>query len=178
GRSVNRLAEPAWRGKLFAETERQLDQRGLLLKRGTMIDASIVETAHRPPAPDGSRPAVDADAAHTAREGRRGQPYGYKLHAGVDQKSRLIRRLALTPANVNDTVPADELVCGDERAVYADKGYAKRARRDWLASLRIKSRIMHKSWGGGPVLTSWQIRANALTSATRAQVGGVFATLK
>ena len=42
--------------------------------------------------------------------------------------SSLIRALKLTPANVNDTVPADELVCGDERAVYADKAYAKRAR--------------------------------------------------
>lgn len=174
----NRLAEAGLSEKLFAEFEHQLDQRGLLLKRGTMIDASIVETAHRPPAPDGSRPAVDADAAHTAREGRRGQPYGYKLHAGVDQKSRLIRRLALTPANVNDTVPADELVCGDERAVYADKGYAKRARRLWLKSLGIKPRIMHKSWGGGPPLSRWQKRHNALIAPIRAEVEGVFATLK
>ena len=62
--------------------------------------------------------------------------------------------MELTPANVNDTVAADELVCGDERAVYADKAYAKRARRQWLKSLRIKPRIMHKSWGGGPPLTA------------------------
>jgi len=174
----NRLAEAGLSEKLFAEFERQLDQRGLLLKRGTMIDASIVETAHRPPAPDGSRAAVDEDAAVTAREGRRGTLYGYKLHAGVDQKSRLIRRVVVTPANVNDTVPADALVCGDERAVYADKGYAKRARRTWLKSLGIKARIMHKGWGGGPPLTAWQKRHNALIAPIRAEVEGVFATLK
>jgi IS5 family transposase len=174
----NRLAEAGLSAKLFAEFERQLEARGLLLKRGTMIDASLVESAHRPPAADGSRPAVDTDAATTARKGRSGTHYGYKLHAGVDRTSRLIRRVLLTAANVNDTVPADALVCGDERAVYADKGYAKRARRHWLRSLGIKPRIMHKSWGGGPPLSLWQKRHNALIAPIRAEVEGVFATLK
>lgn len=132
----------------------------------------------RPGSADGNRQAVDADAALTARKGKPGTHYGYKMHAGVDQESRLIRRIMLTPANVNDTVPADALVCGDERAVYADKGYAKRARRLWLRSLGIKPRIMHKSWGGGPKLTHWQKRTNALIASIRAEVEGVFATLK
>ena len=73
---------------------------------------------------------------------------------------------------------ADALVCGDERAVYADKAYAKKARRAWLRSLRIKDRIMHKSWGGGPSLRASQKRHNALIAPIRAQVEGVFATLK
>lgn len=174
----NRLAEAGLSEKLFGEFERQLDSRGLLLKRGTMIDASIVETPHRPAAAEGGRKAVDADAAMTARKGKRGMHYGYKLHAGVDRQSRLIRRVVVTPANVNDTAPADRLVCGDEAAVYADKAYAKRARRLWLKSLGIKPRIMHKSWGGGPPLSPWQKRHNALIAPIRAQVEGVFATLK
>jgi IS5 family transposase len=174
----NELACEGLSEKLFSEFSRQLEARGLILKRGTMIDASLVETPHRPGSADGDRPAVDTDAALTARKGRRGTHYGYKMHAGVDQESRLIRRFVLTPANVNDTVPADALVCGDEKAVYADKGYAKRARRDWLRSLGIKPRIMHKSWGGGPPLTAWQKRANALIAPIRAEVEGVFATLK
>ena len=174
----NRLAEEGLGEKLFGEFEKQLDQRGLLLKRGTMIDASLVATSHRPASWDGERAAVDPDAALTARKGQRGTHYGYKMHAGVDQGSRLIRSLKLTPANVNDTVPADELVRGDERAVYADKAYAKRARRAWLASLGIKPRIMHKSWGGGPSLRPSQKRHNVLISRIRAEVEGVFATLK
>lgn len=174
----NRLVEEGLAEKLFGEFEKQLDHRGLLLKRGTMIDASLVETPHRPASADGEREAVDPDAALTARKGRQGTHYGYKMHAGVDQRSRLIRSLRLTPANVNDTVPADELVCGDERAVYADKGYAKRARNEWLRSLGIKPRIMHKSWGGGPQLRSSQRRHNILISKIRAEVEGVFATLK
>ena len=169
----NRLAAEGLSGKLFAEFEHQLDQRGLILKRGTMIDASLVATPYRPPSP-GGEDAVDEDAALTARKGRPGTHYGYKMHIGTDQQSRLIRRTKLTPANVNDTVVADEMVCGDERAVYADKAYAKRARRQWLKSLRI----MHKSWGGGPPLNRWQKRANALIAPIRAEVEGVFATLK
>lgn len=174
----NQLCEEGLSEKLFAEFGRQLEARGLILKHGTMIDASLVETPHRPGSTRGERPPVDPDAAQTARKGKPGTHYGYKMHAGVDQESRLIRRILLTPANVNDTVPADDLVCGDEQAVYADKGYAKRARRAWLKSLGVKARIMHKRWGGGPPLTCWQKRHNALISPIRAEVEGVFATLK
>ncbi len=95
-----------------------------------MIDATLVQTPFRPgrqgEAEEEADPPVDADADLTARKGRRGTHYGYKAHAGVDVETRLIRRLILTPANVNETVVADALVCGDERAVYADKAYAKR----------------------------------------------------
>lgn len=174
----NRLAEAGLADKLFGEFERQLEGRGLLLKQGTMIDASLIETPHRPGSADGSRPAVDPDATMTARKGQRGTHYGYKLHAGVDEGSLVIRRIVLTPAHVNDTVMADGLVCGDEKAVYADKAYAKRARSDRLKAQGIKPRIMHKSWGGGPQLSRWQQRHNALIAPIRAEVEGVFATLK
>lgn len=172
----NRLAEAGLSEKLFGEFERQLEGRGLLLKRGTMVDASLVETPYRPAS--GSARAVDPEAAVTARKGKPGIHYGYKMHVGTDRGSRLIRRLVLTPANVNDTVPADALVAGDEAAVYADKAYAKRARSAWLKAQGIKSRIMHKSWGGGPALTLWQKRHNDLIAPIRAEVEGVFATLK
>jgi IS5 family transposase len=174
----NRLADAGLSETLFGEFERQLEGRGLLLKRGTMIDATLVATPHRPASADGERPAADPDAALTARKGKAGTHYGYKLHAGVDHASRLIRRVLLTPANVNDTVPADRLVCGDEKAVYADKAYARRSRSAWLKAQGIKARIMHKGWGGGPPLSSWQKRHNALIAPIRAQVEGVFATLK
>lgn len=174
----NELADRKVTAALFAEFSRQLESRGLILRKGTMIDASLVETPYRPGSEDGGRQSADPDAAVTARKGKRGTFFGYKMHAGVDCGSKLIRSLVLTPANVNDTVPADELVMGDEAAVYADKAYAKQARRGWLRSKGIKPRIMHKSWGGGPALNHWQMRHNQLIAPIRAQVEGVFATLK
>jgi transposase, IS5 family len=83
-----------------------------------------------------------------------------------------------TPANVNDTVPADALVRGDEAAVYADKAYAQRARSAGLRARGIKPRIMHKRWGGGPPLTDWQQRHNKLIAPIRAGVETTFATAK
>jgi len=148
------------------------DHTTLCRFRNRLVDAGLSEKLF------GEREAVDGDARLTARKGKPGTHYGYKVHVGADQESRLIRRVALTPANTNDTVPADGLVCGDEGAVYADKAYAKRERRLWLKSRGIKPRIMHKSWGGGPPLTRWQQRHNKLISPIRAQVEGVFATLK
>jgi IS5 family transposase len=174
----NRLVELGLSEKLFGEFERQLEKRGLMLKRGTMIDASLVDSPYRPGSPDGGRDPVDEDARHAAREGKPGGRYGYKVHIGADHGSRLIRRVELTAANVNDTVPADDLVCGDEKAVYADKAYAKRERSRLLASRGIKPRIMHKTWGGGPPLTQWQQRHNKLITPIRSQVEGIFATLK
>jgi transposase, IS5 family len=174
----NRLAEQGLAERLFGEFARQLEKRGLIVKRGTMIDASLVETPFRPGSPDGRREAVDPDAARSARQGKPGGHYGYKVHVGVDQGSRLIRRLVLTPGNVNDTVPADSLVCGDEAAVYADRAYAKRDRVRALKDRGIKPRIMHKTWGGGPPLTRWQQRHNRLIAPIRAEVEGLFATLK
>ena len=55
----NRLAEAGLAEKLFGEFERQLEARGLLLKRGTMMDATLVATPHRPASVDGGRPAAD-----------------------------------------------------------------------------------------------------------------------
>ncbi len=173
-----RLSAAGLSQRLFEEFSHQLDGRGLILREGTMVDASLVAAAHRPGSAREGRTARDPDAALSARKGKKGTHYGYKMHAGVDRGSRLIRRILLTPGNVNDTMPADGLVCGDERAVYADKGYAKQARSNWLASLGIKSRIMHKSWGGGPPLRPSQRRHNRLIASRRAEVEGVFATLK
>lgn len=176
----NRLVEAGLESRLFAEFDRQLEQRGLVLKRGTMIDATLVASAHRRPPSDQPQEAVDADAATSAYEGRKGTYYGYKAHVGVDRGSRLIRSAVLTAGNVNETEVADALVRGDEAAVYADKAYATAARRAWLKRLGIKARIMHKRRGGlrSPPLRASQVRHNKLIAPIRAGVEAVFATLK
>ncbi len=173
----NRLIAAGLAERLFAEFDRQIEARGFVLKQGTMIDATVVEAAGARPPRGREAEASDPDAAFAVREGKAGSVYGFKAHVGVDQGTRLIRSAVLTPANVNETVVADGLVRGDERAVYADKAYAKRARRAWLKA-GIKPRIMHKSWGGGPPISPWQKRHNRRIAPIRAAVETVFAVLK
>lgn len=174
----NRLVEAGLIERLFAEFDRQLEGRGLVLKQGTMLDATLVEAARSRPPRGEEEQALDPDARFARKEGVPGSSYGYKAHVGVDQGTRLIRSAVLTPANVNDTTVADALIRFDEKAVYADKAYAKRARRTRLQAAGIKARIMHKTWGGGPPLTAWQKRHNALIASIRASVETVFAVLK
>ncbi len=173
----NRLVEKGLAEKLFAEFNRQIEDRRLVLRQGTMIDATLVAAAGKPPSDDRFTEASDPDARFAKIEGK-GTSYGYKAHLGVDQGTRLIRSALLTPANVNQTVVADRLVGGDEKAVYADKAYAKRERREALRAKGIKPRIMHKRWGGGPQLSPWQKLHNRLIAPIRAEVETVFATLK
>jgi transposase, IS5 family len=174
----NRLVEAGLMEKLFAEFDRQIEGRGFVLKQGTMVDATLVEAARSRPPHGAEDSAHDPDARFAKKAGEPGTHYGYKAHVGVDQGTRLIRSALLTPANVNETVVADTLIRGDERAVYADKAYAKAARRAKLKAAGIKDRIMHKTWGGGPPLTRWQQRRNALIAPIRAGVETVFAVLK
>jgi IS5 family transposase len=174
----NRLIEAALVEPLFAEFDRQMEGRGLVLKQGTMIDATMVEAACGRPPRGHEEEARDPDARFAKKEGQPGSTYGYKAHVGVDQGTRLIRSAALTPANVNETEAADGLVRGDEKAIYADKAYDTRARRTTLKSAGIKDRIMHRPNKHHPVLPPWLARRNALIAPIRASVETVFAVLK
>src|SRR3954462_3428093 len=105
---------------LLAEVNRQLDAKGLILRRGTLIDATTREAGARPPSGDaGEVSPRDPQAGWTRKNGR--SRFGYKAHVAGDEGSGIVREAATTPADVHDSVPADDLVQGDEEAVYADK---------------------------------------------------------
>ena len=119
-------AQSALAATLLAEVNRQLDAKGLVLRRGTLIDATILEAAVRPPSGDaGEVSERDPQAGWTKKNGE--SRFGYKAHAAVDEGSGIVREAVMTPADVHDSVPADDLVQGDEQAVYADKAYEDHA---------------------------------------------------
>ena len=163
--------------ELFEEIERQLGARGLLVKTGTLMDATLVEAAvSKPGSPAGSRSPTDPDADWTRKGGK--TYFGYKAHLGVDQGSGLIRRAELTSAKVYESQVAEALVCGDERAVYADKAYEHQDRRRRLKAAGVKDRIMHRSHKHQPALPHWQAVRNRLISPIRSAVERVFGTFK
>jgi IS5 family transposase len=170
------LARRGLAEKLLAEVNRQLDVRGLILRRGTLIDATILEAAVRPPGGDaGEVSGRDPQAGWTKKNGK--SRFGYKAHAAVDEGSGLVRRATMTPADVHDSVPADGLVQGDEQAVYADKAYDSEERRAGLRARGIAPRIMHKARRNHP-LKPWQLAFNKAVAPIRAGVERLFGTMK
>jgi IS5 family transposase len=174
-----RLNEAGLTVKLLALVNAQIETKGLL-KRGTLIDATVVETAAARPAKDDD-PAerVDPDAAFLKRAGKAGSSYGYKAHVAADEGSLLVRTAKLTPANVAETVAADELIIAnrDGGMIYADKAYDTHARRELLAKLGLKDGIMHRP-NKHHDLTPQQRQRNTELSKVRCRVETVFAVLK
>ncbi|MDF0523474.1 IS5 family transposase [Bradyrhizobium yuanmingense] len=172
----NQLVEQGLLEKLFGELDRQLENAGVILKRGTMLDATLIQAVSAPPKEE--QPSNDPDARFAKRQGKSGSTFGYKAHVGVDEGSGLIRSVLTTPANVNDTTPADELIRGDEAVVWADAAYDTHARRTRLKAEGKKPRIARRPNRHHPELPPRLKRYNLLIARRRATVETTFATLK
>lgn len=157
--------------ELLAEVNRQIDSKGLILRKGTLVDATLIKAAGRPTADHPSDP--------DARWGGKGEApiYGYKGHIGLDQDSELIRQADLTPANQHDGSQFKAMISGDEDAAYADKAYASQERSNWLQQHGIEDGILFKAVRGRP-LTPLQQEINRELTAIRRNVEHVFGTMK
>jgi IS5 family transposase len=170
------LAEHGLAAAVFEEINRQLDALGLIVRRGTLIDASIVAAAVKPPsAKEGAVSERDPDASWTTKNGQ--STFGYKAHIAVDEGSNLIRDAILTGADLHDSQAARDLIQGDEAAVYADKAYGSKALREELAERGIKDGLMYKAARNRP-LKNWQVWFNKAVSPIRSGVERGFATMK
>lgn len=172
------LATRGLAGPLFEAVTAELDARGLVLKTGTLVDATVVPAAAAEPPRQkgGGRSAADPDAAWI-KHGPGYARFGYKVHVAVDGGTGIVRRALVTPANVAEVSHGHDLVMGDERAVYADQGYVGPRLRERLAALGIRNRVQHRRWKDRP-LTPRQLRRNALIARVRGRVEGVFGALK
>ena len=169
----NALIAQGLEKKLFDELDRQLEKAGVILKRGTMLDATLIEAVSRPGTAE--RVSRDPDARHG---GKGGFTFGYKAHVGVDEGSGIIRSETTTPANVTDTVPADGLIRGDEKRVWADAAYDTKARRARLQAAGVKARIARRPNKHHPQLPPRLKHYNRLIARHRAAVETTFATWK
>jgi transposase, IS5 family len=148
---------------------RQLDRRGLIIRKGTLIDASFVQSAS-------GQKRVDPEAGRYGRQ-QDDAISGYKMHTAVDQFSGIVRKVIVTSANINDSTPADELILGDEAAVYADRAYDKHERRQRLQQRGVFDGLMHRSnkyYG----LSQSQKAFNRKIARLRAPVERTFGILK
>ena len=167
--------------QLFEEINGQLTAHGLMVKQGTLMDATLVEAQVRRPSRQegpGAKSSLDPDADWSYSQWGRQAHFGYKVHVGVDEGSGLIRQAVLTPAKVYESEVADRLLSGDESAVYADRAYESKKRRKRLREQGINDRIMHRSHKHQPGLPYWQKRRNELIEPIRRAVEKVFGTWK
>jgi len=180
------LAEAALDQAAFEAVAVQLDKQRLIVRQGTLIDASLIAAQSKPPAPPKKeetapgasllvRSPREPDADWTKRG--RSRFFGYKVHVAADKGSNLIRRVFMTGASVNDTVPADDLIMGDEKELWADKGYDSHARRALLKAKKIKNRICQRG-NKHHALSQRAENRNAAIAKVRGRVETVFAILK
>jgi transposase, IS5 family len=161
--------------RAFKAVNGQLEAKGLMLKRGTLLDATLMAARHnRPKIEDGPGAGVarEPDANWTKKNNK--HYFGYKLHIGMDQGSGLVRSAVMTPAKTSDIEVAPRLVMGDEKAVYADKAYCKKAFSKALKAQGAKPRIAYRRHKTEPPLSRWKKRHNNLIARIRAPVEGVF----
>lgn len=170
----NLLSRTGLAAELLALINRQLEQRGLVVKQGTLVDATLVKAAVRPPGKN--KASLDPEASWTVRDDNK-LHFGYKAHIGRDQDSGLVRKLELTTASVHDSQVFEPLLSGDEAAVYADKAYDDRQRRCGLKAKGIFDGIMDKGRRNHP-LSEEQILRNKNLSRVRSGIENLFGTLK
>jgi transposase, IS5 family len=112
------LEEHKLGAEIFEEVGRLLQQRGLRLSKGTIVDATIIAAPSSTKNADGER---DPEM-HQAKKGQQWY-FGMKMHLGVDSQSKVIHSVVVTPANTADCKVLGDLLRGDETRVYGDQAY-------------------------------------------------------
>lgn len=130
--------------QLLALLNTQLEARGYIVKRTTLVDATLVESSRQRPSVEAAAngTAPDADASYTRKGGH--TFYGYKAHVASDGAHQLIRAAVITTAKTYDGELLPQITPADTRAVYADKAYDSKANRAWLRMRVITNGILKK----------------------------------
>ena len=118
---------------LFSAINADLTARGLLLREGTLVDATLIAA---PPSTKNQAKQRDPEMHQT----KKGNPwyFGMKAHIGADRDSKLVHTMVVTAANVADITQTAELLHGQEQQVHADAGYTGVEKRVEIVALERK----------------------------------------
>lgn len=176
--------------KLFSYLDKQLDKDGIIVHKGKLVDASIVEVPVQRNSRDENKELKqgtipedwnenkvrqkDTDAQWVTHNGK--NYFGYKNHIKADSKTKLITGYKATTANIHDSEVIDELLSKNEdsrQPVHADSAYRSEAIEQMCRSKKIDSCIHEKGYRGNP-LTKRQQQRNRKKSRIRARVEHIF----
>jgi len=172
-----RLIECGLHEDLLGLLNRQLEARGLIVKRTTLVDATIVESSRKRPSGESVAEGVapDAQASYTRKNDR--LYYGYKAHVSSDGEHHLIRSAVISTAKVQDAHVFAQVAPEDTQRIYADKAYDTKDNQAWLREHGIQSGILKK--GAHHIkLTAQDLKANRQKSLVRRHIERVIGHLK
>lgn len=181
GRFRNILLRNGIQQELFAQVVELLMQRGLILKRGTIVDSTFIEA---PSSTKNEKKECDPQA-HSAKKGNTWH-FGYKAHIGVDKESGLVHTVKVTAANEHDVTVTSELLTGEEEEVYGDSGYLGAEKRPEALKKNKAGKSVHYKINRRPsqsknksARSQAQIKRHEHEqSSVRAKVEHVFAVVK
>lgn len=158
--------------KAFEEINQFLESKDLILKKGTLVDATIIKA---PSSTKNNSKQRDPEMGSTKKGNQ--FHFGMKAHIGVDQGSNIIHSVTFSSASVHDSQLIEELIHGEEEVVFADKAYRSEAIDEMLEKKDITSMILHKSARNKPLSEAAQAM-NKLLSTFRAPVEFPFGIVK
>jgi len=157
--------------KIFDLVKELLEAKRLLLKSGTIVDATIIA------APSSTKNATntrDPDMKQT-RKGKQWY-FGMKVHIGTDAKGR-VHSVTATDAAAADITELDKLLHGEEQALYGDKAYWKDEDRRSFEAAGVRYRVNRRATSGSPLNWKWR-EINRARSRVRARGEHPFHTVK
>jgi len=163
--------------RMLTEINMMLSERGLLLKQGTIVDATIIAALSST-----KNKSVKRDPEmHQTQKGNNWH-FGLKAHIGVDAESGLVHTVTTTPTNDHDITQAHALVHGEEEAVFGDSGYIGVDKREdtehikaaWYVAMKPSQRRAIKNKGMSKTVE----KIEKLKASVRAKVEHQFRVIK
>ena len=181
GRFRNLLIASGLQEKLFTQVVKMLMAKGLILKKGTIVDSTIIAA---PSSTKNKDKARDPEAKSTKKGNT--WHFGYKAHIGVDKDSGLVHTVVGTPANEHDVTKTENLLTGEEETVHGDAGYIGADKRETAIvrnkqGKKIKYEINRRPSQLNKLSRSGKYKAKKREhekSSARAKVEHVFAVVK
>lgn len=159
-------------GKLFENALRFLADKGLVVREGTIVDATILNA---PSSTKNKENARDKEMKQTKKGNQ--WYFGMKAHVGTDTGKGLVHSVVVTSAAVHDSKVMDQLLHGEEKAVYGDKAYAGEDRQRECETKGIEWCVKRKATRGRE-LTEEDKEYNHRHGKIRAKVEHVFQIVK
>lgn len=157
---------------LFGAVSGYLEERSLLMRGGTIMDATLIAAS---PSTKNTTKKRDPEMSQTKKGNQ--WYFGMKMHIGVDAKSGLVHTVKTTTAKVHDAKVTDELIRPDDAAVFGDKGYVSDKRKRAARKNGILWAVKDKR-KPGRCLSSSQKKRNRKHGSVRAKVEHVFRVIK